>query len=428
MHKRPLSSLLILLPALASTVACTLLSNMPDLNPDIAPGDGITNGRGSPTPTLLPTSSTEDPNGLLPAQWIWVGIEGFGDSLMAVSPDTGETTILDLPLNEGQTASDVVASKDGKFLAYLVWEGDEQLGIATWMLQERDARLSVALDDNERIIDLFLQENGQNIAYVRVLDDESPLNELTPWQAQSVPVGGGETTLLLDSQTLSGIFPPRSFAWTEDGTLYMSAINPQGGLQGIYAVNPITGTSRVVLEPDVDEVLVAPTLSPDGATIAYLSYDDTIIPESFTDLVPTNILRMIDVESGETTTTMLPLDNQAIFGVRWLPEGDMVLLDIIGLSQEDNGTQPQAWAIAEVGELPPWDNQLTGPERAFLFDYEPLGASMGVAYTTLPADGNWTLYILSDIGEGETREVSLRGIEQELGAPVIVYTPSDLEG
>src|SRR5688572_5287870 len=97
-----------------------------------------------PTPTRTPRpTSTPVPQPVLSPDAFWVAADGRSTLVQEVRPNSEARTI-PLPLNEGQTASDLIASSDGAYLAYLVWNEDgTQHGIASWKLIEPNARLIV---------------------------------------------------------------------------------------------------------------------------------------------------------------------------------------------------------------------------------------------------------------------------------------------
>lgn len=374
----------------------------------------------SPTLTAL---ATPEPEPILSPDHIWVGVDGLGDSLIAVSR-AGETQVVGLVLNEGQMASDVIASTNARYLAYLVWNAEEQQrGVATWNLHEPNARLIAQPLPGYRIVDHYLADDASELAYVQVQDD-MPLDQ-ADWRVDRVPVGGGDSILLIDREALGeSTFPPTLFAWPEGGPLYLNTDAPDGTSQGIYAVDPESGESERLVpvegEAVEDRFIVAPTLSPDAIRIAYLTQDRSVegAPD---DLAGTNVVHIFDLRSREITG-MVPPAGQAIYGVRWLPDGERLLLDIVALPPSGEGDTMQYWALVEVGQPLPWPETSLGPSREYLFDYEPFDA--GVAYTVLPVDGEWALYVLVHLVDGGGIQIiPLDEIAQELGTPTIIRVP-----
>lgn len=403
---------------LLSTLGCVLLPNMPELVFDSA-GD---NSVPLPDNSVQSLDTTVTPNPVeterLPTDWIWIGVEGFGNGVLAASTQ-GQTRLISLPLNEEQTTSDVIASADGQTLIYLVWEDETQLGVAAWNLSERDARLVLVAPEGERIIYITLRDDGSQLAYV--VTDDTPLTEETAWRVESIPLEGGEASVLLDSETLPGVFPPRPFAWPVDGDLYLSAVDPQGRSQGVFAVDPVADSSRVVKEANIDEVLVAPVLSPEQSLLAYLSYEPERLPESLRDVTPTNVVRVVDVETGEIIDRFAPEEEEAILGVQWRnPEN--LLVDISQLPADERGFAPGIWASADLASNQPWRRYGSGPDHELVFDFAPFGE--GIAYTTLSADGEWKLFVLPELSDRDFEEIPLKPLQQRLGAPVIIYTPN----
>ncbi len=405
---------------LAASLGCTLLPNMPDLA--IAQPENIAvplpSDHGSPPDSTTPTLATEAGE-RLPTDWVWVGVEGFSSAVLAVSPN-GQTRVVSLPLNDNQTTSDVIASQDGRTLIYLVWEDDQQLGVAVWNLAERDARLIVTVGESERLIYLSLRDDGAQLAYVKVLSADAVLTTDTAWVVESMPVAGGDITSLLDSETLPNIFPPRPFAWPVGDDLYLNAVDPQGRSQGVFAVNPIADSSRVIKEANIDEVLIAPILNPQRTQIAYLSYESERLQNELQDITPTNVIRVVNVDTGEIVERFAPGDDEAVLGVQWATP-DSLLADVAVLSADEGPNQAGIWATASFNQARPWRRYGPGPDHEFIFDFMPF--SEGVAYTTLSIDDDWTLVLLPELSDDDFEQISLKPLQQRLGAPVIIYTP-----
>jgi hypothetical protein len=362
-----------------------------------------------PTPTELPFP--------LPATHIWVGVDGLSDTLLTISPQGG-VQVVDIPLNDGQLASDLVAADGGQRLAYLVWTGEgHQHGIATWNPAEPNARLVAQPEEGFRFVSLFLSADGSTLVYLLVEDGVLP--EQAEWRLESVPADGGVAALLTNREALDDVYPPEPFAWPADGPVLLNAAAPDGTTQGIYVVNLVTGYSRSLITPQDDPIIIAPTLSPDGGQVAYLAHDEDA-PENEGNPLSTNVVRVYDLRLARTVTIAPPF-GEVIYGLRWLPDGTHLLLDVVRPADEE-GEDAQYWTVVEVGEGAPWESAEADPERSRLFDYEPY--EDGVVYTVLPDDNEWNLTWIPDIEGGDTpRVISLAAIAQETGAPTILYIP-----
>jgi hypothetical protein len=363
-----------------------------------------------PAPTGLPSA--------LSAADIWVGVDGLSDSLLTISPQ-GQAQVVDIPLNEGQLASDLVAADGGQRLAYLVWTAEgRQHGIATWNPAEPNARLVAQPEEGFRFVSLFLSGDGSTLVYLLVEDGVLP--EQADWRLESVPADGGLAALLTNREALGDVSPPEPFAWPTDGPILLNAAAPDGTSQGIYVVNSVTGYSRPLITPQDETIVIAPALSPDGSQIAYLAYDEDV-PQSEGNPLSTNVVRVYNLRLAQAATIAPPV-GEVIYGLRWLPDGARLLLDVVRLADEGGGEAAQYWAVVEVGEDSPWESAEADAGRSVLFDYEPYGD--GVVYTVLPADDEWNLTWILDIREGGApRLISLAGIAQDDGAPAILYVP-----
>ncbi len=334
-----------------------------------------------------------------------MAVEGRGDSVAAVGAD-GSVKRVRLPLNEGQTASDLAAARDARHLFYLVWNTDgSQHGIASWNLDEPNARFIVLPLPGHRIIALFPSGDSAWLAYVQV-ESGLPLDEAA-WRVDLIPVGGGESQLVATRETLADILPPVPFAWPVGGPLLLAPVVPGGGAAGIYAVNPQTGGGRQLF-PVEGEVLISPALSPGGGELAYL------VADAAGEAATTVMVRSLRLD--ETAQIPAP-EGQTVYGVRWHADGERLLLDVVSAGQGE-----QRWALARATGGAPWLLSAPGPGRERLFDYQPYGE--GVVYTLLPEGGEWALYLLPDLAaEAQPHEVELAAIAQEFGAPIIIRLP-----
>lgn len=352
-----------------------------------------------PPPTAIPTP-------VLDPAAIWVGVEGSGDRVVTVTAG-GLTRPVRLPLNEGQHASFVTAARDGRTLAYLVLNPDgTPRGVAAWTLTEPNARLVTQPLPGYRIIALHLADDSSGLAVVQV-STEGRLQD-ADWRVERVPVQGGEPLVLLERETLGDVPPLVPFAWPAGGPLLLIPALP-GAEAGIYAANPQAGGGRALITPE-EPLLGTPALSPDGSRLAYL------VAEGGAAAVSVYDLRL------DRTTSIAAPEGQRIYGVRWLPGGRYLLVDVVAPSQQDPAQREQLWALVAADEPEAWTPSPPGPGRENLFDYAPFGA--GVAYTVLPADDVWTLTILPDLaGEQEPLVVTLDALAGSAGAPKIIRTP-----
>jgi dipeptidyl aminopeptidase/acylaminoacyl peptidase len=366
------------------------------------------------------SSPTPPPEPALSPGRFWIAVEGGGDALAAVSPD-GEVQVVRLPLNDGQRATDVLAAPDGRSLAYLAWDVDgAQLGIAAWRLDEPNARLIAKPEAGMRIIGLAFSGDGAGLAYVQV-EQGRALAE-AGWQVSVIPAGGGASTVVATPDTLADMLPPVPIGWPADGPLLLIPAVPDASAGGIYAVDTetVTGSQLVPVE---GRLVADPQLSPDGARLAFLASNSAGDASSGGAYAAKQVY-IYDLRRDDLTTMQAPRA-QAIYGVRWHPDGARLLLDIVAPSPDDAGQLNQVWALVESGREPPWPGspQGPGPGRDRLFDYAPY--QEGVAYTLLPDGEEWALYIVPDLVKGqEMRVVSLEAIAHPSGAPVIIHAPT----
>ncbi len=403
------ASRLALLIGMAAVLACNVPVNLnvPTATPEPSP---------TPAPTVEPVSTD-----YLDAARIWVGLDGPADTMMVVSVD-GDTDLVSIPLNEGQQASDLTASRDGRYLVYLVWNPDgDQHGIASWDVSSPNAKLVAKPEPGYRVVSLYVADDASALVYVQVEDGILPGE--ADWRVDSTPIDGGDPTLLVDRSTLDDLYPPTLFAWPSEGLLLLNASAPDGSSQGIYAFNPDTGQSSQILPP-VDARIVAPTLSPDSGKIAYLTMDSSL-EDSVNEQSTTNVVRIYDLRLDETIT-ITPGEQQAIYGVRWHPDGDRVLLDMVDLSddEEEGRVTAQHWLLVPIDQTDiSMDNLPDTPNGEYLFDYEPLDE--GVVYTVRPVDGKWNMYLIPDVmvEEPSPRIFSLDELALDDSAPLIIRTP-----
>lgn len=366
----------------------------------------------SPTvaqPTALPTPSPT-PAPALDPQAIWIGVEGVGDSMVAVDA-SGVARTVRLPLNEGQHASFVVASRDGRYVAYLVLNADgTPRGVAAWNPAEPNARLVAQPLEGYRIIGLYLADDSSGLAVVQV-SAEDRLQD-ADWRIDRIPPQGGEPQLIAGRQVLDGAPPLLPFAWPPQGPLLLIPAGVQGVQAAIYAVNPQTGGGRLLFAPR-EPLVGTPALSPDGAHLAYLTAED--------EGGATTAVRIHSLRLDETTALPAP-PGLFIYGLRWLPDSKHLLLDVGASPLEDAAQRDQFWALATLDPAAPWVQSPPQAGRTF-FDFEPYGA--GVIYTTAPLEGEpWTLTILPDLqGAVEPLIVPLEALSGSDGLPAIIYTP-----
>lgn len=374
-------------------------------------------------PTRTPTP-TATPIPLIPTDAFWIGVEGRARAILTVTPE-GQTHTVSLPLNEGQQASNVVASREANALAYLVWnEDDTQRGIALWPLDGPNAQLVAQPLPGYRITDLLLSDDGGRLAYVQV-QEEVALDE-ADWRVESVDRLGESAAILATREMLGDAFPPSPVAWSAGGRLVLFNLTGLDGAGlGIFAVEPGAETPRRLVPPATvelnDPVIAGPALSPDGTRLAYLSYDADAPGAPSPDLAPTNVVRVVELASG-ASVTMMPPANHAIFGVRWYPDNIHFLLDVVEFAPEPNQPIRQVWAYASLGQPLPWQFSTLGPQRDYLLDFEPFGA--GVAFTVLPESSDWELYVITSFGDdGSLVTLSIAGIAQDGAAPAIIHAP-----
>jgi hypothetical protein len=404
----------------AALILCFFVLTACDI---LSPGDEPHTLTPTPAPSLdnpqTEVSSPEPTPEPVPAQalnpdHVWVGVEGEAAMVADVSPD-GEITVVDIPLNEGQQASSLTASRDGSHLAYLVWDADgQQHGIATWDLGEPNARLAATPLPGYRIIGLILADDAAGLAYTQVAD-ETPLTS-ADWRIDIAPADGSEPVLLGSREMVNDSSPLVPIAWPIDRPLVLSPAAPSFETQSLVSISLESGTTQEIASAPEGQFISSPGVSPDGSRVAYLLIDQ--------DGQSASAVQVAAVDGGESFS-LDASQGQAIYGVRWNDDGERLLLDLVRPSGDDPGQLEQYWAWASTEQPSTWSQSPPGPGREGLFDYEPYDE--GVVYTLLPLDGAWELYLLPDVASSEPpRVTALDSIAQEYGAPSIVYSPHQI--
>lgn len=364
-----------------------------------------------PTATHTPRpTATPIPEPVLKPDAFWIAADGFSTVVQEVDP-SGETRTIPLPLNEDQKASDLIASGDGAYLAYLVWNDDgTQHGIASWKQIEPNARLIVQPQDGFRVISMIMAGDDETLIYLQTNGASRPAD--LRWRLEYAPAGGGSAVLIADETSLPGLLWPLPVAWPEDGLIYLHASvredDPigQGAVSGVFSLNLAEGDIALVTPPE-DEIVLDALLSPDGTQFAYTPGEATGETQS---------VKVHNIETGETTV-IAPPNGGAAISMAWDASGDL-LLDYLPDADE---RASQTWARVEIGSDPPWPETPPDEDRAQLFTYAPYQG--GVIYTLLPSPAEgWALYILSEIGE----DAALHRLPLEKsgdGAPRLVYVP-----
>lgn len=356
-----------------------------------------------PTATTAPSpvpSSTPEPQPVLDPNALWIAADSPSTSVLVVEPITGSVTRVPLPLNEGQEASDIVASPEGRFLAYLVWDDDGtvQHGIASWNLREPNARLITQPLPGYRIISLMLTLSGE-VVFVQV--QNGPLLD-AGWRLEIAPASGGPSELLANRTTAPELLLPQPIN-LRAGTLMMAAESTGNEhTVSLYALESASGDLQEISLPE-DHVMGSGALSPDGTQIAY---------------VVDHVVRVANVRTQEATTITPPDGSQAI-SVAWFASSDELLLDLLTMP---DAPETQTWARVKVSSSPPWPTTDPDPLRAQLFTYRPFDG--GVTYTLFPTNPNdtWILYLLPQIAEGVAPiRIPLDNLPG--GSPKIIYAP-----
>lgn len=381
----------------------------PDDSPTPLPAPTLTP---SPQPTAAPTLNPEH---------IWVAPDSDTHVVVDVALD-GTAAAISLPLAEDATASSVTASPDGSAIAYLVWDADgDQQGVAVWRPDESESTLIAEPRIGFRIIALRLAADGSRLAYVQVQDgqrwgDAAWQLNVVGTQTAGESSDAGPLLTAATGESLPELTPPLPFAWPQDGPiLLVPAVPPNdGGGDGIYASDPAGGGTRALLQPE-GRLIGLPQLSPDGTQLALLAGN----PEGG----GADAVQIHDLRLDETTEMQAP-PGEAIYGLRWQPDGDHLLLDLVAPSPDDTGQLEQFWALVEAGQPPPWhgSTRAPGPGRAGLFDYEV--TEEGVIYTLLPENGESMLFLTPDLAnESNIQQVELGSLFDSPGAATIIRVP-----
>jgi hypothetical protein len=374
-----------------------------------------------PTPTATPLPPTPTPSPALPPNAVWIAFEGQAGNVLTVDIATGAATAIALPLNQGQTATGIRASRDGGTLVFQVWSGGTtQHGIAVWPLTLPNARLVLPPLAGYRIIDAMLSDDGQTVYAVQVQNGKLPAE--AHWRLESIPADGGTSSLLASRDSAPTLDAPRLLETLPDGRLLIDAATtaaPDSAqvLQGLFVVG-VSGEPLASIGAPGDRIVTSGTISPDGAWLAYTAYSGPLPGEEGSQ---TTVLeaRLIELASGQTLT-MNAGTGLDITSLLWTPDGRL-LFDIVPLAE---GRAGQMFALAEIDQPLPWLTTSPDPTREALFTYAPLQG--GVIYTTQPPTGatGHFLYILPTIGsQGAAVAYPLGAIDPAAGAPMILRAP-----
>lgn len=375
-----------------------------------------------PAPTLTPSPQPTAAPALNPDH-IWVAPDNDTRVVVDVALD-GTAIAIPLPLAEDTIASSVTASADGSVIAYAVWDADadrDQHGVAVWRPGESESTLIAEPRTGFHIIALQLTADGSRLAYVQV-QDGFRWGE-AGWRLNVVgtqPAGessdAGSPLTAATREDLPELTPPLPFAWPQDGPILLAPAVPSsdGSGDGIYAADPAGGGARALLQPE-GSLIGLPQLSPDGTQLALLA--------GTAESGGTDAVQIHDLRLDETTEMQAP-PGEVIYGLRWHPDGDHLLLDLVAPSPDDTGQLEQFWALVEAGQAPPWHGSTRAPglDRAGLFDYEVIEG--GVVYTLLPEDGDSMLFLTPDLAnEASTQRIELGSLFDSPGAAAILRVP-----
>lgn len=404
---------LVLIACASSLLACRPTSEAGDV--ELSQGD-VTHSPDITTPSLTATTTiTPEPTAqpALDPSFLWINAgPAAGQTIASASPD-GSVTTVQLPLEEGQTAGSIIAAPDGSALAYIVWQPNgRQQGVAVWQLTEDTHRIVAQADPDWRIIALTFSGGADALAFVEV-EEGLPLDS-ADWVLEVTPLDGETfTAATRDDLDASTVLIP--FAWPQGGPILLSPAAPDSGTAGIVAVNPQTGGSKPLTPPE-ERISGTAWLSPDGTRLAYVAGEAGEAQA-----------RVLDLRLGGTVTVQPPPDT-TLLSLRWLPDGEHLLLDLSAPSPADDGGLAHAWAAASIEEPESW--QMSEP-RALdgLFDYAPLddepGDTLheGIAYTLTPGDTGCELVVLPEIGGEAAAPITLQSAAQSDCAPFMIRIP-----
>lgn len=378
-------------------------------NVELSQGDAIHTPDATPLSLTATSTITPEPTDqpALDPSLLWINAGPAAGQIVASASSDGSMTAVSLPLEGGQTAGSIAAAQDGSALAYIVWgPSGSQQGAAVWTLTEDTHRIVTQAEPGRRIIALTFSGGADALATVEV-EDGQPLDS-ADW-ALNVTTLDGETFTAASRDDLGGsaMLP---FAWPQGGPILLSPAAP-GSTAGIVAVNPQTGGSKPLTPPE-EPISGTPQLSPDGTRLAYVAVEAGEAQA-----------RVLDLRMGGTVTVQAPPDT-TLLSLRWLPDGERLLLDLTAPSPADDGGLAHAWALVDVDEPEHW--QMSAP-RALdgLFDYAPLGetAGSGIAYTLTAGDAGCELAVLPHIDGRDAAPITLQSPAQPGCAPFMIRIP-----
>jgi Tol biopolymer transport system component len=201
-------------------------------------------------------------------------------------------------------ASDFSFSLDGSTVAYTDIDASENVQVFVMEADGSSARQLTEGEGGAR--HPSWSPDGSRIAYERDTSDDS--------QIFVVSVSDGESTQVTDEP--GGAVDPGG--WTPDGgSIIFSALNASATQYAAYSLDLATGETRLI----VDDAST-PTLSPDGAWIAFNSWSKE--PQ----------VRLILARSdGSDRRVIGPLDNSEDARQRWSPDSEKIAfvhLDDVG--------------------------------------------------------------------------------------------------
>ena len=221
----------------------------------------------------------------------WIATSGFDQArnadVLEYRPVNGRPTAI--PVDAGYSVLSAHFSRDARMLMYTL----------------------ASLEPRQWILGLLELETGRKIEFIRSAGDDSAL-------------GAGQIGSGLD---LLG------------ERLYVSAFLPfaGGNFGGIFAIDLIgldaAVSGRYALPDSVQQLLPGGTfvysaLSPNGALLAYLTYDEGNPPQNYNSFGPAmtfNVLRVLDLTSGEAHVLAQAGPGQGLDALSWTPDSANVL-------------------------------------------------------------------------------------------------------
>ncbi|HXG52736.1 MAG TPA: hypothetical protein VNN77_15170 [candidate division Zixibacteria bacterium] len=374
-RKRAPAALVVVL-LIASGPACDSPPAGPPPFPSAAEaGPAAAPDSGAPDRARAPDNVTEQGEFSLarrfPRQGVLLALERWDATTMVVR---------DLATRESvqfarKATGDTVASLASGRLAYLVRETVNPSGnyIEVLDLGQRHRSIRIVPARDLAVLGFALSPTGEHLGYAEI-DLRRSRSERVFWRIAVVDLlrRDFQVSLVPEKTHLSGGVVPVPFAWSRaTRDLYLQGLQPFRGMatQGIWSMSPNGSSLREILpEPSYTGL---PRLSPDGASLGYLSSHPESLPRSGAlagGAPPGNVLSVMDLRTGQST--IVAKETQAVFGAQtWSAAGTEIVVSrrrwLDGRFRDADLLRVERGSAAELHPLRPPPDRVAGIEECF---------------------------------------------------------------